>query len=141
VCSPASGVVARGRPRSASVPVGEHGPMRIEFTLDCVDLEATAGFWQAALGYSRGQVIEGRYVSLAGDGPAMTLQRVAEPKMTKNRLHLDLLVADLDGEVARLQRLGASLLPPGAREEFGQRWFVLADVEGNEFCVAHDPDE
>jgi len=80
-------------------------------------------------------------VSLAGDGPAMTLQRVAAPKTTRNRLHLDLLVADLDGEVARLQRLGASLLPPGAREEFGQRWFVLADVEGNEFCVAHDPDE
>lgn len=54
------------------------------------------------------------------------------------RLHLDLLVADVDGEVARLRALGATLLTPAAREEFGQRWFVLADPEGNQFCVAAD---
>lgn len=114
--------------------------MHIEVTLDCVDLEATSAFWQAALAYTRDHVIEGRYVSLAGDGPTLSLQRVPEPKTTKNRLHLDLLVADVDREVARLRALGASVLPPGAREEFEQRWFVLADPEGNEFCVARDPD-
>ena len=48
-------------------------------------------------------------------------------------------MAEVDAEVARLQALGAAVLPPGVREEFGQRWFVLADPEGNEFCVAEDP--
>jgi predicted enzyme related to lactoylglutathione lyase len=115
--------------------------MRMELTLDCVDLVATATFWQEALRYRPEGTIEGRFVSLAGDGPSLTLQRVPEPKMAKNRLHLDLLVADVDAEVARLEGLGASRLTPSAREEFGQRWFVLADPEGNEFCVAHDPDE
>ncbi|MGH3447345.1 MAG: VOC family protein [Nocardioidaceae bacterium] len=114
--------------------------MRIEVTLDCVDLQATAAFWQAALGYAREDVIEGRYASLAGNGPTLTLQRVLEPKTVKNRLHPDLLVAHVDDEVARLQALGATVLPPGVREEFGQRWVVLADPEGNEFCVAKDPD-
>jgi predicted enzyme related to lactoylglutathione lyase len=113
--------------------------MRVEVTLDCADLDSAAVFWQAVLGYAREQVIEGRYVTLSGDGPVLSLQRVPEPKAGKNRLHLDLLVGDVDGEVARLQALGATVLPPGAREEFGQRWFVLADLEGNEFCVADDP--
>lgn len=75
-------------------------------------------------------------MSLTGDGPTLSLQRVPESKSTKNRLHLDLLVDDVDVEVARLQALGAVVLPPGVREEFGQRWFVLADSAGNEFCVA-----
>jgi predicted enzyme related to lactoylglutathione lyase len=113
--------------------------MCVEVTLDCADLETVAAFWQTVLGYACEQVIEGRYVTLSGDGPALSLQRVPEPKAGKNRLHLDLLVADVDGEVARLQALGATVLPPGAREEFGQRWFVLADPEGNEFWVAEDP--
>jgi predicted enzyme related to lactoylglutathione lyase len=113
--------------------------MRVEVTLDCADLEAAAAFWEAVLGYTREHVIEGRYVTLGGDGPVLTLQRVPEPKTGKNRLHLDVLVANIDEEVARLQALGATVLPPGAREEFGQRWFVLADPEGNEFCVAEDP--
>lgn len=113
--------------------------MHIELTLDCTDLQTTAMFWRAALGYDAEGVIEGRYVSLAGDGPGLTLQQVAEPKMAKNRMHLDLLVADVEAEVARLQTLGATRVTPTAREEFGQTWFVLADPEGNEFCVARDP--
>jgi predicted enzyme related to lactoylglutathione lyase len=110
--------------------------MRIEVTLDCLDLETSAAFWQAALGYSRDHVIEGRYVSLTGDGPTLSLQRVAELKTTKNSVHLDLLVDDVDAEVARLQARGAVVPPPGVRVEFGQRWFVLADPAGNEFCGA-----
>jgi catechol 2,3-dioxygenase-like lactoylglutathione lyase family enzyme len=114
--------------------------MRIEITLDCVDLDATAAFWTAALGYRREDTVEGRFVSLTGDGPNLSLQRVPEPKTGKNRMHLDLLVDDVDLQVARLHALGASSVPPGLREEFGQRWAVLADPEGNEFCVAQNPD-
>lgn len=114
--------------------------MRLELTLDCVDLGGTAVFWQEALGYRREGTIRDRFVSLAGDGPALTLQRVPEHKSVKNRLHLDLFVADVDAEVARLESLGATRLTRTPCEEFGQRWFVLADPEGHEFCVAHDPD-
>jgi predicted enzyme related to lactoylglutathione lyase len=115
--------------------------MRIEITLDCVDLDAVAAFWRAALGYATEGTIDQRYVALAGNGPGLTLQRVSEPKRVKNRLHLDLLVEDVDAEVARLRALGATMVTPVALEEFGQRWFVLADVEGNEFCVARDPSD
>ncbi|MGH3319349.1 MAG: VOC family protein [Streptosporangiaceae bacterium] len=113
--------------------------MRTELTLDCADLDTAAAFWQAALGYTVEGVISGRYVSLTGDGVALTLQRVADAKTVKNRMHLDLLVADVDAEVRRLEALGATRLTPTAREEFGQIWYVLADPEGNEFCVARDP--
>ena len=112
--------------------------MRIEFTLDCTDLDATAAFWQAAAGLVVGGAIEGRYMSLSGHGVTLTLQQVAEPKTVKNRMHLDLLVEDIEREVHRLENLGASRLTPTAREEFGQTWFVLTDPEGNEFCVARD---
>ena len=119
--------------------VRENAVMRIELTFDCTDLDRAATFWQAALGYVADGVIEGRYVSLSGHGLAMTLQRVDEPKSVKNRMHLDLLVDDVEEEVRRLEALGASRLTPAARQEFGQTWFVLADPEGNEFCVARDP--
>lgn len=110
--------------------------MRVEVTLDCVDLESTANFWQAALGCATQSVIEGRYVSLVCSDLSLMLQRVPEIKTTKNRMHLDLLVDDVDTEVRRLEALGAHRVTPAAREEFGQTWFVLSDLEGNEFCVA-----
>jgi hypothetical protein len=67
----------------------------------------------------------------------LSLQRVAEPKTVKNRMHLDLLVGDVEAEVRMLEALGATRLTPTPREEFGQVWFVMADPEGNELCVAH----
>lgn len=114
--------------------------MRIEFTLDCCDVHRTATFWQRAAGFVVDSVIEGRYVSLRGHGVGLTLQRVDEPKTVKNRMHLDLLVDDVDEEVRRLEALGASRVTPVAHTEFGQTWFVLADPDGNEFCVARDPE-
>jgi predicted enzyme related to lactoylglutathione lyase len=110
--------------------------VRIEVTLDCSDLDRMAQFWQAAAGLAVDGVIEGRYVMLTGHGLTLTLQRVPEPKSGKNRMHLDLLVGDVEAEVRRLESLGASRLIKAARQEFGQTWFVLADPEGNEFCVA-----
>jgi predicted enzyme related to lactoylglutathione lyase len=76
------------------------------------------------------------------DGPdqlVLSLQRVAEPKAGKNRMHLDLLVPDVDEELARLESLGATRLSQSPHEEFGQRWYVLSDPEGNEFCLAAEP--
>jgi predicted enzyme related to lactoylglutathione lyase len=114
--------------------------VRIEFTLDCADLDRMTQFWGDAAGFVVDGVIEDLYVSLGGHGVSLTLQRVDEPKTVKNRMHLDLLVEDVEAEVHRLEGLGARRLTATPHEEFGQTWFVLADPEGNEFCVAHDPE-
>lgn len=115
--------------------------VKIEFTLDCSDLPRTATFWRDAAGFAVTGTIEDRYVFLRGQGIALTLQHVEEPKTGKNRMHLDLLVDDVASEVRRLEALGASRLTPTPREEFGQTWFVLADPDGNEFCVAKGPED
>jgi predicted enzyme related to lactoylglutathione lyase len=113
--------------------------MRIEITLDCNDLDAQARFWAAALECDVEGVIEGRYVALGGQGISLTLQRVAEVKTVKNRMHLDLLVGDVPAELRRLEGLGATLMTPTPHQEFDQTWYVMADPEGNEFCLARDP--
>jgi hypothetical protein len=61
---------------------------------------------------------------------------VPEPRAAKNRVHLDLRVppADREGEVARLIGLGASRIGEG--QQGPHSWIVMADLEGNEFCVA-----
>jgi predicted enzyme related to lactoylglutathione lyase len=116
--------------------------MRMELTLDCNDLETLATFWSAALNYHRSLPGFESYVSLEpddGQGISLTLQRVPEPKVTKNRLHLDLLVEDVEAEVNRLEALGARRLED--HTEFGTHWSVLADPEANEFCVGLLPDQ
>ena len=61
------------------------------------------------------------------------MQQVPEPKTVKNRVHLDLKVPDVEATVARLEALGARTAGP--IEELGSCWVVMADPEGNEFCV------
>ena len=114
--------------------------MEIVTVLDCTDLDGTAAFWAAALNY---RIEAGEpYMALVSrcGGPGVLLQRVPEAKVGKNRLHLDLRVTDLDGEVARLVRLGARRLTTEPVVEKGWTWHVLADPEGNEFCVLRPPD-
>jgi Glyoxalase-like domain len=65
----------------------------------------------------------------SGVRPRFFFQLVPEPKLVKNRVHLDLHAEDLPSETARLVNLGASVLG-----EF-DGWVVLADPEGNEFCL------
>ncbi len=116
--------------------------MRMELTLDCNDLETLAAFWSAALNYHRCLPGFEGYVSLEpddGEGVSLTLQRVPESKLTKNRLHLDLLVEDVEAEVNRLEAIGARRLEDHA--EYGTHWSVLADPESNEFCVGLLPDQ
>jgi predicted enzyme related to lactoylglutathione lyase len=106
--------------------------------LDCNDLEREAEFWAGALRYR--EVYRGEpYLVLMpedgdGSGLVLQLQRVPEPKSGKNRLHLDLHVDAAEPEVDRLVGLGARPLADPT-EESGFRWRVMADPEGNEFCV------
>ena len=64
--------------------------------------------------------------------PGLLFVRVPEPKTLKNRLHLDFRPDDRDAAVARLLDLGATRADVGQGD---QSWIVLADPEGNEFCV------
>jgi predicted enzyme related to lactoylglutathione lyase len=110
---------------------------RMGLVLDCADPEALAAFWARALGYTNvGSA--GSYVMLVpaeGDGPQLLLQRVAEAKVVKNRMHFDIHVADIGAEADRLAALGARRLETDPLSEHGTHWFVMADPEGNEFCI------
>ena len=109
----------------------------IGLVLDCADPEELAKFWAPALGYT---VVggAGAYVVLAPSNPSqpkLLLQRVPESKSVKNRMHLDIEVADVEAEVTRLEALGARRVDGGAMSELGSAWQVMADPEGNELCV------
>jgi predicted enzyme related to lactoylglutathione lyase len=116
--------------------------------IDAHDPAALARFWQEVLGW-RITYVEDDEVVLeppAGspqDGVAADLVflKVPDPKTTKNRLHLDLRPDDQEAEVARLEGLGARRVSVGQGDDM--TWIVLADPEGNEFCVlrAYRPDE
>ena len=110
---------------------------KLGLVLDCANPEQLADFWSAAIGYTAlGGA--GNYVLLVDEGgqqPKLLLQRVDEPKSGKNRMHFDIETPTVDEEVARLEGLGAQRVEDDAVEEHGNRWVVMADPEGNEFCV------
>jgi len=109
-------------------------------SIDSVDPARTATFWEAALGWRRtyedpDEVVLEPPAGSAGDGvaPDLLFLRVPEAKSVKNRLHLDLRPDDQGTEVARLEALGAVRVSVG--QDGTESWIVLADPEGNEFCV------
>jgi hypothetical protein len=111
-------------------------------SFDCADPYALAGFWAEVLGRSRhpqDHPGDPEAVLPAPDagGPNLYFQRVPEPKTVKNRVHLCLRPTDRtrDDEVGRLLGIGATLVADHRRPD-GTGWVVLADPEGNEFCVA-----
>jgi predicted enzyme related to lactoylglutathione lyase len=109
----------------------------LSLVVDARHPEALAPFWAAALGYLVAGA-EGNYVALVPDGrpgPNLLIQQVDEAKTVKNRVHLDLKDPDVEGLVTRLEGLGARRLEEGPRREWGATWVVMADPEGNEFCV------
>ena len=104
-------------------------------TIDCAEPQKLAEFWTAALGVGV-QGDYGDFVFLqrpADGGPVLGLQRVPEPRSGKNRIHVDLTGGPRATEVPRLVGLGASVV--GEHEVPGLRWTVLADPEGNQFCL------
>lgn len=97
-----------------------------------------ARWWAEVLGYSI--VFEARdEVAIARDAstyPGMVFVSVPEEKAGKNRIHVDLNPDDQEAEVRRLEGIGARRVEVGQScREPPARWVVLADPEGNEFCV------
>ena len=118
---------------------------RLSFTLDCRDPEALARFWIEALGYSkvrRAKHATEFWLMFPDDDrePLLVLQQVADAKRGKNRMHLDLHVEDLEAEVTRLQTLGATRITDDPVGVEGYSWLVMADPEGNEFCLVQRPE-
>lgn len=120
-----------------------------DIVFDSLDGPALARFWAAALdGYDVRPYDEQEIARLAergftpetdpavavdGPGPTLWFQRVSGKKVTRNRVHLDVVGGARSEEVARLRGLGASV-----RDEH-ETFTVMQDPEGNEFCVL-DPD-
>lgn len=131
---------------------------------DCSDPDRVATFWAAALGYDKGEYPpEMREELLAAglseedlldrsiaedpakEGPRLFFQRVPEKKQVKNRVHLDISSKpgraanreEVDAEVERLSGLGASAIRKHDQPwgPFPEYHYVMADPEGNEFCV------
>lgn len=117
-------------------------PMSIELgaiTIDCTDVAKVAKFWSAALERPIDEGASEFFATIDATvpGPARFFVQVPEGKTVKNRMHADYHSADRAAEVERLVGLGASIL--AEKDEWGTRWTVLADPEGNEFCVAQIP--
>ncbi|KAE8765765.1 VOC family protein [Georgenia thermotolerans] len=112
-------------------------PARFEdLALDVVDHQTLADWWCRAIGYVRHDSTTGKsrprewpvpIVDPAGAGPLIWVNPVPEPKAVKNRMHLDVV-----GDVDELVALRACVL---RRRDDEIDWDVLADPEGNEFCV------
>ena len=102
--------------------------------VDTTDPGALAAFWSAVLRVPL-RHDWGEYVILASD-PQMSFQYVGRPTEGKNRLHIDLQVdgeTDVEAEIERLLDLGATRV--ASVNMRGVAWVVLADPDGNEFCV------
>ena len=102
--------------------------------MDVNDLETCGKFWSQVLGADILYQDE-RYLRLGHKGvrPKLLLQRVPERHREKNRVHIDLDVPDLDAAVSRVQGLGGDKLRQ--LKEYGIEWAVMADPDGNEFCL------
>ncbi len=101
--------------------------------IDCRDAARVAEFWSQALQLPlRGPEDGEWWIEPGGNSPDILFLEVPEPKIVKNRLHLDLRPDDQEAEVARLDGLGARRIDIGQGDV---TWVVMADPEGNELCV------
>lgn len=111
--------------------------MGLRFSAICIDandIHTLAAWWSKVLGWTAESDDDGDIVLRApgGVGPDWLFLTVPEGKAVKNRIHFDFTPDDQDAEVERLVGLGARRIDIGQGE---QCWVVLADPEGNEFCI------
>ena len=105
---------------------------------DCDDVLTMAAFWSAVLGRPVDKGSSEFFASIGGADaerrePALYFNKVPESKQAKNRVHLDLVNPD-PSAADEIVRLGGTVV--GKHQIPGQRWTVMQDPEGNEFCIA-----
>jgi predicted enzyme related to lactoylglutathione lyase len=106
-----------------------------EVVIDCADPRSLARWWASVTGYDL-YSDEDDWASVHGEGDRKIIigfQKVPESKVVKNRVHVDLGAADIESEAQRMESLGAKRL--WVSEDPEDPFIVLADPEGNEFCV------
>lgn len=106
-------------------------------TIDCIDVERVAAFWSVLLDRQREPSQSGWvYLGHRGDPqPRLVFQPVKEPKHGKARLHLDVVVDDIDQGIAQVIALGGRFT--GERHDYDEGVVVvMADPEEHEFCLA-----
>jgi len=114
----------------ASEPVGT----LYAIVLDVNDLEICADFWSKVLGKEVSFKTD-KYcrIGKGDDLPSLLLQKVPEKHEHKNRAHIDLDVNHIESAVQRVEAFGGTKLDEIS--EYGVRWAVMADPDGNEFCL------
>jgi predicted enzyme related to lactoylglutathione lyase len=114
----------------------------ITVVLDINDLERAAEFWSAVLGFPVQRPITQFMVLRPEDPddhrPHLILQKVPEEKVVKNRAHLDLFFPLRDEARDRLLALGGRMVQEEPNCIGAHCWYLMADPEGNEFCVVGD---
>jgi Glyoxalase-like domain len=105
-----------------------------QICIDATDPTKLGTWWSQALGWPKDVDEDGEVVlhPPSGSGPEWIFLRVGDKRIVKNRIHFDFVPDDQSAEVDRLLRMGARRVDIGQGE---QSWEVLADPEGNEFCV------
>ena len=104
--------------------------------IDCQDNLRVATFWSNILGLELETEPSPPYIDLVQPphgGPKLSFQQVEEPKATKNRLHMDIQVPDLQAATEQIVALGGRLIQECVEPPYA--WRVMADPEGNEFCI------
>ena len=112
-------------------------PAVTSIVIDTQDIEPLIAFWGALLDIEVSRQVGPWFAWMSpvtDGGPALAFQKVPEEKAGKNRLHLDLHVATLEEGEARVVELGGSKVDEHSIQGF--TWYVMADPQGNEFCIA-----
>jgi hypothetical protein len=108
--------------------------------IDCLDFPRVSTFWREALRYVPRDPPEEGWVILrdpAGRGPNISVNLAPDKRASPGPIHLDLYANDRENEVKRLLSLGASRHRPSEQDEDFE---VLADPEGNLFCIVSKPE-
>jgi hypothetical protein len=114
-----------------------------ELVIDCADPERLAAFCGEVLGYvelSReddGSIEIGPPAGAGGPQPTLVISPSGDPRAGKLRLHIDVNATDRDQDAELERLLGLGARPADVGPAGTESWHVLADPEGNEFCLLH----
>ena len=110
-----------------------------QVVIDCADPRSLAAFWMRFTGYEVSHAGDDWFsIQALGGMPRIGFQKVPEPKAGKNRLHIDFVAADEEAAAREIEGLGATRR--WVSEDPEDPFVVLADPEGNEFCIVRDMD-
>ena len=102
--------------------------------IDVANLDRAVAFWSSVLGAEPGErFLHYQFIGPRHGTPAIVLQEVPEPKVGKNRMHLDLACEDINAALRQVEQLGGRKVRE--IQDPGETFIVVADVDGNEFCL------